>query len=41
MSLPKEKRLDFDIWYDEENSIIVKVTYSRMGNWEYRLKSVE
>ena len=41
MSLPKDKRLDFDIWYDEKNSNIVKVTYSRMGNWEYRLKSVE
>ncbi len=39
MSLPKNKRLDFDIWYDKKNSIIMKVSYSRMGNWEYRLKS--
>ena len=39
MSLPKNKRLDFDIWYDKKNSIIIKVSYSRMGNWEYRLKS--
>ena len=41
MSLPKDKRLDFDIWYDKKKSIIVKVSYSRMGNWEYRLKSAE
>lgn len=39
VSLPKDKRLDFDIWYDKKNSMIIKVTYSRMGNWEYRLKN--
>jgi hypothetical protein len=39
MSLPKNKRLNFDIWYDKRNSIIIKVSYSRMGDWEYRLKS--
>ena len=38
MSIPEDKRLDFDIWYDKENSIIRKVTYSRMGEWEYRVK---
>ena len=36
---PKDKKLDFDIWYDSENAMIVKVSYSRMGNWEYRLKN--
>ena len=41
MSLPKNKRLDFDIWYDQENSMIIKVAYSRMGNWEYQLKKIE
>ena len=39
MSLPKDKRLDFDIWFDKKNSIIIRVFYSRMGNWEYRLKN--
>ena len=39
MSLPKDKRLDFDIWFDKKNSMIIKVSYSRMGNWEYRLKN--
>jgi hypothetical protein len=41
MSLPKDKRLDFDIWYDKKKSIIIRVAYSRMGNWEYRLKNFE
>ena len=41
MSLPKDKRLDFDIWLDKKSSMIVKVSYSRMGNWEYRLKNFE
>ena len=41
MSVPKNKKLDFDIWYDKKKAIIMKVTYSRMGNWEYRLKNFE
>tara|TARA_B100001063_G_scaffold241030_1_gene267199 strand:- start:412 stop:1041 length:630 start_codon:yes stop_codon:yes gene_type:complete len=41
MSLPKDKRLDFNIWYDKENLKIIKISYSRMGNWEYRVKSFE
>jgi len=41
MTLPRDKRLDFNIWYDPKNASIVKVSYSRMGNWEYRLKNFE
>ena len=41
ITIPKDRRLDFDIWYDRKNEIIVKVAYSRMGNWEYRLKNYE
>lgn len=41
MSLPKDRRLDFEIWYDKKNNIIRKVTYSRMGDWEYRVKNIE
>tara|TARA_B100000902_G_scaffold367364_1_gene389904 strand:- start:10 stop:639 length:630 start_codon:yes stop_codon:yes gene_type:complete len=41
MSLPENKRLDFDIWFDKKSSLIVRVSYSRMGNWEYRLKNFE
>ena len=41
ISIPKDKRLDFDIWFDKKNSMIIRVSYSRMGNWEYRLKNFE
>ena len=41
MSLPKNKRLNFNIWYDRNNSRIIKVSYTRMGSWEYRLKSIQ
>ncbi len=41
MSLPDDKKLNFDIWLDKKTLLIVKVSYERMGNWEYRLKNVE
>ena len=41
MSLPEDKKLNFDIWLDKKTLVIVKVTYERMGNWEYRLKNLE
>ena len=41
MNIPKDKRLDFDIWYDNKTGKIIRVSYNRMGNWEYRLKNYE
>ncbi len=41
MTLPKDKKLDFNVWYDPDTSQIIRVSYSRMGNWEYRLKHFE
>ena len=40
-NLPDNKKLNFDIWYDSEKKIILKVSYSRLGEWEYRLKGFE
>ena len=40
-NLPDDKKLNFDIWFDKKKGLILKVKYSRMGNWEYRLKSFE
>jgi hypothetical protein len=40
-SLPKDKRLNFDIWFDKKNSLILKVAYYRLGNWEYKVKNFE
>ena len=39
--LPDNKKLDFDIWFDPNKSIIFKVKYNRVGSWEYRLKNYE
>jgi hypothetical protein len=41
ISIPKNKRLNFDIWFDKKHALIMKVTYSRMGDWEYRVKNFE
>ena len=41
MTIPKDKRLNFDIWLDKKNALILKVAYSRMGNWEYKVKNFE
>jgi len=40
-SLPDDKKLNFDIWFNKNTGLIIKVKYSRMGEWEYRLKSFE
>tara|TARA_B100000700_G_scaffold261969_1_gene298218 strand:+ start:2103 stop:2798 length:696 start_codon:yes stop_codon:yes gene_type:complete len=40
-NLEADKRLDFDIWYDSKNNIIVKVEYKRLGRWQYILKKIE
>ena len=40
-SLSDDKKLNFDIWYNPENNLIIKVSYSKIGNWEYRLKNFE
>ena len=39
-NLPDDKKLDFDIWFEPEKNLILKISYSRMGNWEYRLKNI-
>ena len=41
MSIPEDKRLNFDIWFNKKNALILKVAYSRMGDWEYRVKKFE
>ena len=40
-NLPDDKKLNFDIWYNPENNLIIKVSYNKMGQWEYRLKNFE
>ena len=40
-SLPNNKKLDFDVWYDSKNNIILKVSYEKLGIWEYKVRSFE
>ena len=38
---PEDKKLNFDIWLDKKTGLILKVKYSKIGDWEYRLKNYE
>ena len=38
MSLPEDKKLNFDIWLDKKTAVIVKVTYKRMGELGISIK---
>ena len=40
-SLSKDKKLNTDIWYEEDTYLWVKAAFDKMGYWEYRLKKVE
>ncbi len=33
--LPEDKKLDFEIWLDVKKRFLVKISYERMGKWEY------
>ena len=38
-TLPKNKKLNTDIWYDEKTFLWVKAAFDKTGYWEYRLKT--
>ena len=37
-TLPESKRLNTDIWYEENTYLWVKAAFEKTGYWEYRLK---
>ena len=39
--LPDDKKINLDIWYDEKTLLLLKVSYKKLGLWEYRLKNYE
>ncbi len=39
-SLSKDKKLNTDIWYEEDTFLWVKAAFDKTGYWEYRLKKV-
>ena len=38
-TLPDSKKLNTDIWYEEETYLWVKAAFDKTGYWEYRLKT--
>ena len=40
-SLSKDKKLNTDIWYEENTNLWVKAAFDKTGYWEYRLKKVK
>ena len=40
-NLAKNKKLNTDVWYEEESLNWVKASFKKKGNWEYRLVKVE
>ncbi len=38
-TLPESKKLDTDIWYEEDTFLWVKASFEKTGYWEYRLKT--
>ena len=39
-TLPDSKKLNTDIWYQEETYLWVKAAFEKTGYWEYRIKKV-
>ena len=35
----KKKKINFIVWYDVENLLWLKMSYEKLGKWEYRLKN--
>ena len=38
-SLPDKKKLNTDVWYDEDTNLWLKAAFNKTGYWEYRLKT--
>tara|TARA_B100000029_G_scaffold219181_1_gene216912 strand:+ start:462 stop:1160 length:699 start_codon:yes stop_codon:yes gene_type:complete len=40
-NISEDRKLDFDIWYSKDKNIILKISYKKFGDWEYRLKNIK
>ena len=38
-SLSKDKKLNTDVWYEEDTYLWIKAAFDKTGYWEYRLKT--
>ena len=39
-TLPSDKKLNTDIWYDEKTYLWIKAAFDKTGYWEYRIKNL-
>ena len=40
-NIEDKKKEEFYVWFDDRSKIILKVTYSKFGNWEYLVKTIK
>ena len=40
-SLSKDKKLNMNVWYDEQSLMWLKTSFKKAGLWEYRLKNFQ
>ena len=40
-NIDDKKKEEFNIWLDDKSKIILKVSYSKFGDWEYIVTNVE
>ena len=36
-----KKKEEFFVWLDNKSNVILKVSYSKFGDWEYIVKNIE
>ena len=40
-NIDDKKKEEFNVWLDDKSKIILKVSYSKFGDWEYIVKKIE
>ena len=40
-NIKDKKKEEFKVWLDDKSKIILKVSYSKFGNWEYIVKNIK
>ena len=40
-NIDDKKKEEFNVWLDDKSKIILKVSYSKFGDWEYIVKNIE
>ena len=40
-NIDDKKKEEFNVWLDDKSKVILKVSYSKFGEWEYIIKNIE